>query len=112
MRDPMLGTIVPTADGTQVLPLHLHPEATVEVLPKQGDFSNVSCIYRMTYSELKAMDRAVFRHIFRYRHILILDCPLSGDWLWNEEWLHELVALDVTVPVQRQSMSILGFSLH
>lgn len=102
IADPERGTLRKTEDGI-LLPLHLHQSATQPYLPTNADLSNISCVFRVAYDDLRIMDKTTVRNIFRRRHILVTGTPLLEDWLWNEECMSLLGPLDKYVPVQSKS---------
>lgn len=99
MLDPELGTISKTADESQILPLHLHPEAANPELPHEN-LSHISTIFRTTYEDLQQMSPEVIRKIFSRRHILVTDIPVHPKWAWNEFAAADLGPIDIPISVQ------------
>ena len=97
--DPELGTILKTADGSQTLPLHLHPEAANPELPDEN-LSNISTIFRTTWENLQRIAPAQLRKVFSRRHILVTDLPVDPIWAWNEYAAQELAPLTQPLSVQ------------
>lgn len=83
-----------------MLPLHLHPSAMDPTLSQGADLSDVSCVFRVHYDVLRRMSKTAVRDIFKRRHILVTNCPLVDDWVFNEECLGELGPLHQFIPVQ------------
>lgn len=102
MRDTSFATICPTEDGSQILPLHLHPQAAEIDLPESPAVRDVSIIFRTTYAEFRKLSPARVAKIFEKRHILITDCPLDGSWVWNSEYASLIAPLHQILPAQGQ----------
>lgn len=106
MRDPIWGTILPTEDGLEALPLHLHASASEVELPGNGDEvpRDVSVIFRTTYENFRKLGEARVLKIFEHRHILITDCPVDAPSVWGPETFQLFGPLEQFLPAQGQSI--------